>query len=334
MAVPAQVKKQTEDINKLYDDLNAESEGGDETPPTDPVESQQLVVDGEPEPAPIPDGDETPPDGGQSDETFEQKYRTLQGMYNAEVPTLTASNRDLNSRVAQLEGLLSSVNVQPTAEPQPTVSKPESLISEADVEEYGDSIGVMRKAAREEFRPISDRISTLENTVKQLSDTVLPRMEQISQQHHQTAEQVFWAGLAKEVPEWNAINNSPDFQTWLLEIDPMTGVTRQSHLENAQQSLDLGRVSSFFKLWSELSGPPVSPQEPKAPSSQLEKQIVPGRSRAKTTSSEQVKTYTRDDITQFFDDVRTGRFLGREDERNRIERDIFAAQAEGRIVNA
>jgi len=43
------------------------------------------------------------------------------------------------------------------------------------------------------------------------------------------------------------------------------------------------------------------------------------------------KIYTRQDIADFFDNVRLGKFRGQEDERNRIERDIFAAQQEGRI---
>ena len=47
------------------------------------------------------------------------------------------------------------------------------------------------------------------------------------------------------------------------------------------------------------------------------------------------KTYSPDDIKLFFNDVRSGKYRGREAERDRIERDIFAAQRDGRItVNA
>ena len=45
------------------------------------------------------------------------------------------------------------------------------------------------------------------------------------------------------------------------------------------------------------------------------------------------KTYSPKDIEKFFTDVRKGKYKGREDERARMERDIFAAQQEGRIVN-
>ena len=48
--------------------------------------------------------------------------------------------------------------------------------------------------------------------------------------------------------------------------------------------------------------------------------------------SGQARTYTQEDIKNFYVDVRKGKFKGRDDERGRIERDIFAAQQEGRIV--
>jgi hypothetical protein len=45
--------------------------------------------------------------------------------------------------------------------------------------------------------------------------------------------------------------------------------------------------------------------------------------------------YAPQDIQKFFNDVRSGKYKGREQERDRIERDIFAAQRENRIqVNA
>ena len=39
-------------------------------------------------------------------------------------------------------------------------------------------------------------------------------------------------------------------------------------------------------------------------------------------------------MKKFLNDVRAGKYRGREPERDRIERDIFAAQREGRIVQA
>jgi hypothetical protein len=65
----------------------------------------------------------------------------------------------------------------------------------------------------------------------------------------------------------------------------------------------------------------------------LERQVSPGRSRSTGTpaTANQGKMYSPNDIQKFFDDVRMGKFKGREQDRSRIERDIFAAQRENRI---
>ena len=72
-----------------------------------------------------------------------------------------------------------------------------------------------------------------------------------------------------------------------------------------------------------------------APASELERQVSPGRKRSSgTLPSAEAKTYTHQDIAKFFDEVRRGLYHGKEEERNGIESDIFAAQREGRIINA
>lgn len=90
---------------------------------------------------------------------------------------------------------------------------------------------------------------------------------------------------------------------------------------------------NFFKTWEEGRGEVTEAQKnKKAQPSQLEKQVSPGRGRsgAAHTPSEP-KMYTPQDIKSFFADVQKGKYKGREEERDRIERDIFAAQREGRI---
>jgi hypothetical protein len=61
-------------------------------------------------------------------------------------------------------------------------------------------------------------------------------------------------------------------------------------------------------------------------------QVAPGRSRSSQPSARNQRTYTTADISKFYDDVRKGVFRGREEEKGRLERDIFSAQQEGRIL--
>ena len=122
----------------------------------------------------------------------------------------------------------------------------------------------------------------------------------------------------------------------MLEVDPLTGISRQTYLDDAQKNLDARRVTQFFSTWKAQTGPSVAQSTPVVQSkSQLEKQVAPGRGRSGgTTSSNEPATYSSVDIKNFFTDVQKGKYKGKEKERDRIERDIFAAQREGRIVAA
>ncbi len=121
-----------------------------------------------------------------------------------------------------------------------------------------------------------------------------------------------------------------------MQVDSLSGNSRQVYLENAQQALDVDRVAFFFTSWVEETGVAVEAQNNRpAAASELEKQVVPGRSRnTGAPSGNQLKTYTPKDIATFFDDVRMGKYKGKEEDRGKIERDIFAAQRDGRIVHA
>jgi myosin heavy subunit len=335
MALPKQVQKQSEEVQELYKELNGEVETQE---PVSEVEAntneapvEEVVSDSESEQAPQSGTEEQGQPDTEPKDTWEQKYKTLQGMYNAEVPRMKAENRELSSRVTQMEQLLSTLNNQPVAQPESI----DPLITDKDVQEYGDSIDVMRRAAREELAQSNARVTELENTIRQLQSSVVPQMNQISHAQAQTAEQAFWADLSGKVPQWQDINNDQNFQSWLLEIDPLTGISRQTYLEDAQSNLDSNRVAQFFMSWPGAKSTPVAQTNRKVPSEQLEKQVSPGRGRSGTnTMPSEGQTYSPADIEQFFDAVRKGKYRGREEERGRIERDIFAAQREGRIVTA
>lgn len=332
MSIPKQVQKQSEEVQELYKQINGQTEEAQATAEAAPEEAVNDVAEPIPsdsveEQAPQSEPQEQVESGDQEpkEADWQQKYRSLQGMYNADVPRLNAENRDLASRVSQLEGLLSTM--QEPAQQTPAVA--EKLITDDDVKEYGDSIAVMRKAAREE---VAQEIAQLRQQVGQLQG-VLPQVQQVQAQQKKSGEQTFWNTIASEVPNWSDINNDPDFQSWLLAIDPLTGISRQTYLEDAQKNLDASRVVNFFRTWEGENGKTNTAQVDRtAQQSQLQKQVAPGRSRNNgVKASGQNRTYTPNDIQEFYSDVRKGKYKGRDDERGRIERDIFAAQQEGRI---
>ena len=330
MAIPEQIRKQSEAITKLYEDLNqtdepqaqAEDEG-----------TQQAEADGAAGGATEPtSAEQGRPGTTKDDQTADQRYRTLQGMYNADTARLRAENNQLSQRVSQMEQLLASLSAAPAQASQQTALQ--KLITDKDVEEYGDSIDVMRRAAREEVLASRAEIAELRQALAQLQTNVVPKVESVVQRQALTAEQMFWSELSAEVPDWREINADQGFHSWLLEVDPLSGMTRQTFLDGAQSQLDARRVAGFFRTWQSLNSGSVAQSPRNAAASQLEKQIAPGRGRtsASTTTANDTKAYTRAEVAKFFDDVRKGVYKGREQERDRIERDIFAAQGEGRIT--
>jgi len=336
MAIPAQVKKQSEAVQKLYDELNSEDTEQDNSSEAVVENIKPVAVvetDSAEEQAAEPTDKEQIQVGDVAEEeAFEKRYKSLQGMYNAEVPRLHAEKRELESRVSQLESLMTTLGTPN----QPSIAPAQALVTAADVEEYGDSIDVMRRVSREEVVQQQTRIDELENLVRGMQTSVVPQVQQLQHRQAVTTEQVFWADIQSAVPDWQDVNVDPEFQSWLLDVDPLTGISRQTYLDDAQRNLDARRVTNFFATWKAQTGQSVAQPSRKADAaSQLEKQVAPGRGRSGAVQgSGEPKTYNSNDIKKFFSDVQKGKFKGKEQERDRKERDIFAAQREGRIVSA
>lgn len=350
MALPEQIRKQSEAVQKLYEELNSDDDqpsggaeadqpaGVDMTDGSTPSGGTSPAPQEQPAPAPTNVAEverETKPEQVKG-ENFEQKYRTLQGMYNSEVPRLRGENRQLTERVSRLEQLLSEMKTAPQSQPTPTATNTQPLVSKEEIEEFGpDTVDLLRRLAREETLPYIQKIAELEGVIGNLQSNVVPQVEDVARRQHQTTAERFWADLQRDVPDWQEVNQNPDFHTWLLEFDPLAGTTRQELLEQAQSKFDAGRVVRFFQTWKNINQAHGSAQGAGNPSNkELQAQVAPGKARsASVPTTSDGRTYTPQDIQQFFKDVSMGKYKGREDERNRIERDIFAAQQQGRIVN-
>jgi hypothetical protein len=347
MALPEQIRKQTEAVKEMYEQITEDAKQDTGSPES---QAEDSSVDQSTTPAQA-DGkterdnaaqsssneqnvDDTSAEEDQPKEDYVQKYKTLQGMYNAEVPRLHTTNRELQSRVQQMEQLLATLSAQNNTAHQPAVEA-QPQVTDRDREEYGESIDVMRRVSREEVAPVLQKMGQIEQLLQQLQTNVVPQVQNLTHRQAMSAEQQFWSGLTEVVPNWRDVNNDPDFQSWLLDVDPFTGVTRQTILEDAQKNLDVRRISKFFTTWLEMNGQATAAQntQRRAPASELEKQVTPGRPRSGSTpSGGKAKVYSPTDIENFFADVRKGKYRGKEAERDRIERDIFSAQKDGRIV--
>jgi hypothetical protein len=331
MAIPKQVQKQSEAVQELYKELNtdevnenqeapqAEAEATETIPPADSVEEVAVESSGE-----------HSEDNQEKGTNWQQKYKTLQGMYNAEVPQLKQMVQEQGSKINQFEQLIATINQQ-KQQPQ---EAPKPILSDEELNEYGESIDIMRKVTKEETGNLLGEVSALKAQIAQMAQNTVPQVQQLANQVGDTQEQLFWSKLSTIVPDWQSINENENFQTWLLEVDPLSGMARQAYLEDAQRRYDVDRVAAFFTSWSDLNGNGSAQQVKSTNQDELKQQVAPKKSRSAgaNTPAGSKPSYSTADIAAFYDDVRKGKFKGRDEERAKIERDIFAAQAEGRIT--
>lgn len=320
--LPEQVQRQVDEAEAVLNSLKGDTPA--DTPAT-PAQGAEVTPSNvaSVQPATTPDD--------QNSETYAQRWRSLQGIHN----TTLRRGEALANRVAQLEHILSTLQQQPSQ--QPSVQQPSNTyVTEKDRADYGDSVDVMRRVAREEFSPV---IAQLQQTINNLGQNVSSQVQQVRQSQTLTQADMFYQKLKQVVPEWEQVNASPEFQSWLSEIDPQTGIQRQIYLNDAHSRWDVDRVAYIFRQGSgrqqqAASAPNSTQTVTNSAASQLELQVAPGKTRVTSnpTGQNQAKTYARSDISKFYDDYRRGLYRGKEAEYAQIEQDIVAASREGRIV--
>ena len=309
---PAPVEQTPEGVTPQNQDATPPAE-----PPAAPADGstpdQNTPAPAEPPKQENDDGKQKPkfPDADPNSNTWEQKYKVIANKYSAEIPRYAQEVRGLKERVASLEAKLSE------AQSQPSQSAPVQKVKPEEIEEYGDKFYDFVKRAASEVVPAGAG----NNEVEKLKESV----EEMSKAQQRIARTKFFEELGKLAPQWEAQNTDQDFLTWLNGIDVFTGKARQDLFDEAYEQLDAWRVANFFNGFSSEQ-PPKEP-EPN-PRDALEQQVVPSSNRAVTPPPSK-KFWTTAEVARFYDGMRRGDYS--EDEAARIEKDIFAAQSEGRF---
>jgi hypothetical protein len=334
MTLPAQIREQV----KAATELREQAYGGASNEDANKPESETTAAVDTPQPEVVAPATEstaevrtlekpaTPAAEDENSQTYAQRWRSLQGVHNA-----------MLQRVQGLEQLIATMQ-QPAPQQRQVEQAPSKLITPKDEDEFGtDMVDFARRVTREEMTPVMQALSQVQAQLAQLGN-LAPAVQQVANTQAATAEEKFFAQLATSVPDWDRVNDDPRFHTWLLTPDEMTGITRQTYLDDARNNLDLRRVVSVFNTWKRETGVAPTAGTPQQATQQsnvskLERQIAPGRSNAATSTPVQKaeKMWTPADIAKFFDDKRNGKYKGREAEASAAERDIFQAQREGRI---
>ena len=357
-ALPEAVRMQVAQADAIIAQMNQEQGG---TPPIDPPADPPA----DPAPAPAdppadppkpadPPADPPKQDGERTD--WKQKYSVLKGKYDAEVPRLhedlreaRGSLRGLQDQLTQLQTTVAALKEVNRTPPEP--AKP--LVSEEEVERFGpDLIDVVERVARQAVAPYVDqKIGEVQKSVKRVDETVASTTKSVAD----SARERLYERLDKAVPNWSEINTDPEFtKKWLVEADPYTGQPRGAMLRAAFERNDTERVIAFFKGFQKEhavgnsdpspatpAADPVTPAKPQEPQQKLDELVAPGTPKTGSTGTREEsgkgRIWTQAEITSFYEQknelIKKDPNAELPDEIKAQERDLFKAQAEGRIRN-
>ena len=318
MALPRQVEAQLRELEALEKQLAEGQNPAPADPEPTPAEPPQDPQPQPAEPKPV-EPTPTPTEPVVAEEKWEQKYKTLKGMYDAEVPRLHADLRDLK---AQVDSLRKASETKPVEPAKPKAA--EKLVTDADVEAFGqDLIEVQRKVAREvasEFRGELDAMRAENEKLR----------EQLTSTGTQVSEASFEQRLYRMVPDFEAVNADPKWIAWLNEVDPLLRAPRSSVAQQAFNRGDAEGVAHYVAMFKQT----VAPAEQKADKTEeLERQLQPNRGATSAPpTSQKGKVYTNADIEKMFRKAADLGTKGQTDAAKKLEAEIDAAFMEGRVT--
>ena len=266
MSLPKQVRDQIDRANQITEELTRKPDDPQEPAPVEPIqptEEQTIQPPVEPDvttPAePAPASPAEPPAKRDDPNLWKHKYDTLQGIFNAQGREWQQERKAL---IAEVQALKQEVQARQAA-PEPTAPVAvKGKVTDQDLETYGpeliDLIG--RKAAEQADQIVAARMQELQPLLNQTQQ----RVDNVATQVYRNNEERYWGELEKAVPEFRDIDQDQRWLDWLAETDPLSGVQRQSYLNDAHGKLDHVRVAALFNAFKGTVAP-AKPAESAAP---------------------------------------------------------------------
>ena len=332
MALPKQVQKQLDEVEELEKQLEAQGEEVKAKPEVKKKKTSKKakaedteveVTDDEPIEEPVA-VEATPANDSVEEvsESFKQKYATLRGKYDAEVPRL-------HQQVKELTDQMNAIRHEAEAAKKAEAEKPKekvSYVTDADREEYGDDlIDFQRRVAKEASQEYEDRFEQQAKVIEQLQ-------QQISNTGSQVGEVGFTQKLNALVPGFDQLDNDERWVAWLNEYDPMTRGPRRDQAQAAFNSGDAEAVAHYVGLFRESVEPVANGKSDR--DTELEKQVTPSRSASTVTnksSSKNSKVYSERELNNAWTKIRTLNTQGKYDDAEKLEAELTAAYMEGRV---
>ena len=194
---------------------------------------------------------------------WEQKYKVINGKY------VNESKRDrekIKELEQQLEQAQKSQNVA-TPTNELTDDRIKELISPDLIEDYGieywrNSLTASQKVAM--------------NAIPDQSSSTSKDVEEVKAQLRKREEDDFYDKLDQRFPQWEQVNKSEDFQSFLDTKNALTGQRYGDLMMQAVETFDVERVMNVFSEFDKLMQSGGMKAQPANPA--LQAQVVPNGS--------------------------------------------------------
>lgn len=313
-------------------------------------------------------------------EKSEHKFKVLQGKYNAEIKpiqedvkllnTLKAQNKASEKKVSELQQKVSRLVTQNAQfARENTDLKGELANKNTVVDGEGDIPDITKLLSEEDQQFLESEGITggAQNVIAKLVHKLTPKNKpaETTEAEPKTSDAPksladdFWDGLDDAIENWETINKSTEFNSWLDELAPYSDKTKRAILLDAQDGLDLNTVVKIFKdfMASDSFKPEKTPEE-ETPESEtetktvntkdgLESEIEPARSQSAdvviTPNTEDDKhkkmldpkyVFSAAEITEFYAAVTQSKnSLYHTDRKlyDKVDQAIVKADSEGRV---
>lgn len=325
MALPQALQDANERANEL---IRKQSEG-QSTPETGNTEKTITQPQAQEQQKPQETRTPEPPQQQQqsdSEQTWEHKYRVLQGKYNADTKKLNeqlqeaqkrSQDPSLQHRIQALESENSQLKQQLEQQQQASQSSGELKLNQKLVDEYGEDFA---QAVAEQS---SAGTSELINRLTQQINTLQSKLERTEQTTSETAGNMRMrelnAELSKHNIDFEQVNTDPLFHDWLSAIDDASGEQRNTLMNNAFQRGDINRTAYFFKAFkaqegSNFNNNPLSSH-------------VDVTSRAPSDAAGDDNVWTKAQMDKLYADRRAGKLTDAEFQK--WEQQLFSAMQQG-----
>jgi len=326
MSLPKHIQDGLDKAKELQENLAKKKTGEEKPPAPDSPEAQIYKEDsGVVQDVDLDNEEETPasPEEPKEEEKKEvskeedfaywkQKYNTLKGMYDAEVPRYTAQIRELKRDLQDLQSNIESLKQSPV------VDQKVGDINPDDFEEYG-----------EDMKKLVQQVSSLMRNVNKLQDenTKLKKeVTSVAKASHDMSYNDFLKQVRQQVPQFNEQDVDPEFLQW---ID-----SRNIDLNKVAKDRNVKKAVEIYSDYAKLSGkyqtdPPKEEEVDRSKSDRVKQQVAPPRSRPAPVEEKGKKQWTRADVDQVYKDIIKGKYT--EQEAFKLKQQIFKAQSDGRI---